>query len=60
MNTRWRWDAKTWDRFQVPLPFGRCDVVVGRPVRVSAEIDEAGLENARQELEAGLAAITRD
>lgn len=60
MNARWRWDAKTWDRFQVPLPFGRCDVVVGKAVRVSADCDETGLEKARQELEAGLAAITRD
>jgi lysophospholipid acyltransferase (LPLAT)-like uncharacterized protein len=60
INTRWRWDARTWDRFQVPLPFGRCNVVVGRPVRVSADGDETGLEKARQELEVELAAITRD
>jgi len=60
LNTAWRWNARTWDQFQVPLPLGRCEVVVGPPIRVDADRDEAGIESARQELEAGLVAITRD
>ncbi|MCM2305125.1 MAG: lysophospholipid acyltransferase family protein, partial [Elusimicrobia bacterium] len=33
--------AKAWDRFQVPLPFGRSVVVYGEPVRVAPGDDLA-------------------
>lgn len=60
MNTRWRWNAASWDGFQVPLPFGRCDVVMGEPLWLEAGCDDAGLERAREDLQARLMAITRD
>ncbi|GAB4250373.1 lysophospholipid acyltransferase family protein [Deferrisoma sp.] len=28
-----RWVAPSWDRFQVPLPFGRTEIVMGEPLR---------------------------
>ncbi|GAB6064081.1 lysophospholipid acyltransferase family protein [Deferrisoma palaeochoriense] len=28
-----RWAAPSWDRFQVPLPFGRAEIVLGPPLR---------------------------
>jgi len=28
-----RWVAPSWDRFQVPLPFGRVELVLGPPLR---------------------------
>ena len=33
--------TKAWDRFQVPLPFGRSVVIFGEPVRVGAGDDLA-------------------
>jgi lysophospholipid acyltransferase (LPLAT)-like uncharacterized protein len=42
------WRAKSWDRFAVPRPFTRARAVVGPAMHVPADLDRAGLENARQ------------
>ncbi len=60
LNAGWRWNLASWDRFQVPLPFARCDLVFGEPLRVGSDCEGAELEGARRELEARLVAITRD
>jgi len=60
-NLNWKVRVKrSWDRFQIPLPFARCEVVVGRVMRVPAEATDAEREELRQQLEAELRAITRD
>jgi lysophospholipid acyltransferase (LPLAT)-like uncharacterized protein len=59
-NVRWKFSVKSWDRFQVPLPFARCEVVVGRIMRVPGEATDAEREALRQQLEAELRAISRD
>jgi lysophospholipid acyltransferase (LPLAT)-like uncharacterized protein len=59
-NVRWKLNVTSWDRFQIPLPFARCEVVVGRIMRVPAEATDAEREALRQQLEADLRAITRD
>ena len=51
---------KSWDRFQVPLPFARCTVEIGEPLRVSRDSSEAEREQFRQQLETDLKALTRD
>jgi lysophospholipid acyltransferase (LPLAT)-like uncharacterized protein len=56
----WKIRLQSWDRFLVPLPFARCEVVVGPPIRVPREITDAEREGLRRQLEAGLRAITRD
>ncbi len=56
----WKVQLKSWDRFQVPLPFGRCEVSIGKVVRVPRETTEAERETLRRQLEAELRAITRD
>ncbi len=57
---KWKIRAKSWDRFQVPLPFTRCEVFVGRPIRVPREASETERETLRQELEQALKTISRD
>jgi lysophospholipid acyltransferase (LPLAT)-like uncharacterized protein len=47
----WKFTAKSWDSFMIPLPFGRCVVRLGPPMIVPRETDEAGRENKRLELE---------
>ncbi|MBV9203679.1 MAG: lysophospholipid acyltransferase family protein [Alphaproteobacteria bacterium] len=41
----------TWDRFHLALPFGRGVYLWGEPIEISADLDEAGLEDARRLVE---------
>jgi lysophospholipid acyltransferase (LPLAT)-like uncharacterized protein len=59
-NVNWKLHVKSWDRFQVPLPFARCEVVVGRVMRVPVEATDAERESLRQQLEAELRLISHD
>ncbi len=56
----WGWRLKSWDRFLVPLPFARWDLVVTGPVRVPRDLSETEREELRHQLETTLRAITRD
>jgi hypothetical protein len=59
-HLNWKIRPKSWDRFQIPLPFTRCELTVGKIMRVPREASEAEREVLRQQLEAELRAITRD
>lgn len=48
----------SWDRFRVPLPFGRAWVALGAPLQVSAGLDDAALEHHRIALQAALERLT--
>ena len=52
--------AKSWDRFQIPLPFSRCEMHLGKPVRVPREASDTEREALRQQLERTLREISRD
>ena len=39
----WKRVLKSWDRFQVPLPFSRCELVSAEPIFVPSEATEAEL-----------------
>ena len=56
----WKIRAKSWDRFQIPLPFARCEVCVGKTFRVPADASDEEREKLRWQLENELRAITRD
>jgi lysophospholipid acyltransferase (LPLAT)-like uncharacterized protein len=60
MNVKWKLRINSWDRFQVPLPFARCEVCIGRAIRVPRDISDAGREELRRELEAELRSIAKD
>ncbi|MEQ1953320.1 lysophospholipid acyltransferase family protein [Mesorhizobium sp. CN2-181] len=45
---------KTWDKTTINLPFGRCAMIVGEPIMVPADADDAEMERKRQEITAGL------
>ena len=44
----------SWDSYMIPLPFARAAFVVGEPLFVSADLDEAGKERAAEALEQAL------
>jgi lysophospholipid acyltransferase (LPLAT)-like uncharacterized protein len=52
------WRARSWDEFRIPKPFSRCVMRFGEPVLVPRDIDGAGEETARKEIEAALNAVT--
>ena len=51
------WTARSWDAAQIPRPFSRVAIVVGRPFFVPADADDEGLEAYRRELEERLMAL---
>lgn len=50
----------SWDGFQIPLPFGQCDVIAGPALQVPAQLDEAERQYYVEELERRLLALTND
>ena len=56
----WKIRLKTWDRFQIPLPFSRCDVVIEKAVRIPREAADLEREQLRLLLERTLRAISED
>lgn len=59
-HLNWKIRLKSWDRFQIPLPFARCHITVGQVMRVPREATGAEREQLRQQLETELRAISRD
>ncbi len=53
--TQRKWIARSWDRMQVPLPFGRTAARFLPPREVPRDLDEAALETLRLEFERELA-----
>jgi lysophospholipid acyltransferase (LPLAT)-like uncharacterized protein len=51
---------KSWDRFQVPLPFARCDMMVGELVRVPREASDEERNALKLTLENRMREITKD
>jgi len=52
--------VRSWDRFQIPLPFAACEVIFAAPVRVPRAASDAEREALRQQLERTLREISRD
>ncbi len=50
---------KTWDKTTINLPFGRSAVILGEPIHVDADADEALMEEKRQQVTASLNEATR-
>jgi hypothetical protein len=57
---QWKIRLRSWDGFQVPLPFTRCDIFTSPALRVPRSATEAERETLRKHLEEELRAITRD
>ena len=52
-----RFDFRSWDRASLGRPFGRGAMVLGPPIRVPRDADDAVLETARQTVERELDAV---
>ena len=56
----WKITLKSWDAFQVPLPFSRCLMKAAPPIRVPREATDAQREALRQQLQAALIDLSGD
>jgi lysophospholipid acyltransferase (LPLAT)-like uncharacterized protein len=59
-HLNWKIQIKSWDRFQIPLPFSRCEMNLGPVIRVPREATDAEREELRQRLETSLRALSGD
>jgi lysophospholipid acyltransferase (LPLAT)-like uncharacterized protein len=51
---------KSWDRLHIPLPFGYCEMLMEKPVRVPRDATDAEREILRQQLEQTMRGMTED
>ena len=56
----WKVSVKSWDRFQIPLPFARCEMQFGKPIHVPREATDEEREVLRQQLQASLIELSKD
>jgi lysophospholipid acyltransferase (LPLAT)-like uncharacterized protein len=54
----WKIRVNSWDRFQIPLPFSRCEISIEPPIYVPRETSPEEREKLRQRLEEVLLAGT--
>jgi lysophospholipid acyltransferase (LPLAT)-like uncharacterized protein len=50
----------SWDRFVIPLPFAKCMIVYGDPVRYDASMSRESIEEAARDLEERIRAAVRE
>jgi lysophospholipid acyltransferase (LPLAT)-like uncharacterized protein len=51
----WRWEAHSWDRHQVPLPFSRVYLRFAEPIEVPPELSAEERESTRKRVEIEMA-----
>ena len=56
----WKYCLKSWDAFQVPIFFSRCQAILGQPFYVPKELEDDQREIARRALNERMMAITVD
>jgi lysophospholipid acyltransferase (LPLAT)-like uncharacterized protein len=59
-NYGWKIQAQSWDQFQIPLPFSRCEMIFGEAIHVPREASDEQREALRLQLEQTLNRISRD
>ena len=47
---KWKFELKSWDRFQIPLPFSRCYLSTSPPIHVPPDATEEQLAALGQQL----------
>ena len=54
VHLKWKLELKSWDHFQVPLPFSRAQLITGTPVQVPRTVSEDEWEQIQAELKKAL------
>jgi hypothetical protein len=53
------WELRSWDRTQIPKPFSRVHMVIGRPIELPEGLSDDAQEQACRDLEAALDGLRR-
>ena len=56
----WKIQLKSWDRFQIPMPFSRCEMIFEKPIHIPREALDAEREALRRQLEQTMREISKD
>ncbi len=56
----WKVRTKSWDRFQIPLPFTRIDAAFGKPISVPRDCSDEDYEKIRLQIEREMNRLSRD
>ena len=59
-NLEWKIRLKSWDQFQIPIPFSKCEMNSGEPIMVPREVSDEERAALRQQLENTLKKMSRD
>lgn len=59
-HLNWKLRLKSWDRFQIPLPFSRCEITIGKTLCVPRESSDTNRESLRQQFQTEMRTITSD
>ncbi len=59
-NLDWRIVAKSWDRFQIPIPFSHCEMIYEKPILVARDASAKEREACRVQLEKTLREMSKD
>jgi lysophospholipid acyltransferase (LPLAT)-like uncharacterized protein len=57
-HATWKIQVKSWDQFQIPLPFTRCQMNAAKPIFIPRDISDAERELLRKQLEQKLKEIS--
>lgn len=60
MYLSWKIQLRSWDRFQIPLPFARWELIFGEPIRVPREMSVEEREQVRARVGEVLRELSRD
>lgn len=60
VNCRRRWELHSWDRTQIPKPFSRLFLHIGRPLYVPDSLHSTARKGYREQLAQAMEAITDD
>jgi lysophospholipid acyltransferase (LPLAT)-like uncharacterized protein len=59
-SLQWKIRIKSWDRFQIPIPFSKCEMNSGAPICVPRDATDEERAILRERLESSLKSMSRD
>lgn len=60
LNYSSKWTLNSWDAFQIPKPFSKCQVCFGKPIQVARDASPEDREALIQQLEGQLLALGKE
>lgn len=60
VNASAYWEIKSWDRFQIPKPWAKLELVLGEPINIPPDLTEEQVVEYREKVRQSLLEITVD